>query len=397
MWDTGSLRSDRGQPQPELGGAGVHGRVRTDRVLLASWLVSAVVNVYLMWVLPGAETVPFHLVWIGISIIYGFTTWRVIGMSIVLTGVAVSTGVILVHHAAAGQIGWEETTEVPLMSVLFVVMVWHVRRRQQALAEVARLADNERRRAEVQQLFIRFASHELRTPITVARGYAELFRAGCTEQSLRDDAEIVIEELDKLARITQRLVTLMQVEGADQRRVGNVDAELARIARRWEPAADRVWSVRSTIGNALVNSERLEAALDCLLENAVKFTGPGDRIEVGGAADFREWTVTVSDTGAGMTAAAAAALTDGDRPLQRTASGTGLGLAIARAVATSWGGVLTVHSEPGHGTRVTIRVPWLADGPFAAGIDAWPRSLFGMTASASDSGAAQLSGAAARD
>jgi len=333
---------------------------RTERLLLLCWIVSAVVNVWLMWTLPGAETIPFHLVWIGLSIIYGFTTWRVLGMSLVLAGVAVSTAVILIHHAAAGQIGWEETSEVPLMSALFVVMVWHVRRRQQALGEVARLADIEHRRADAQQLFIRFASHEMRTPITVARGYAELVRARDLNEDASKDLTIVIEELDKLSRITQRLVTLMQLDQQGMRRPGDIDAELARIVKRWEPTAARSWSVSSTIGRALIDPDRLEAALDCLLENAVKFTAAGDDIRVTGSARLSGWSVTVHDSGIGMTPELAAALTAADAPPVRTSSGTGLGLAIARNVAASWGGELCIESCD-KGTTVTMRVPWVQE------------------------------------
>jgi signal transduction histidine kinase len=333
------------------------GSSSASRLLIAGWAASAVVNVVLMYLLPGSETVPFHLVWIGLSITYGFTHWRPLGMSVALGAVAISTGYILVHHARAGQIGWQETTEVPLMTLVFGIMVWHVRRRQQAMADLARLAHNERRRAEVQHLFVRLASHELRTPITVARGYTELVRGASSEVGLREDTAIVLEELDKLAGITQRLVTLMQMDGLLARQPTSVDAELARIVRRWEPTADRKWTVHSDIGDVPINRERFEAALDCLLENAVKFTSAGDRIEVTGTATYDSWTIEVTDSGIGLNPEDAAALSASGAPPRRTTSGTGLGLAIARAVVESWSGRLSLRGELGVGTTVTLRFP----------------------------------------
>ena len=330
---------------------------RTNRLLLGAWIASAVVNIWLMYVLPGRETIPFHLVWIGLSIVYGFTRWHPLWMCVALVGVALSTGYILLHHAEAGEIGWEEATEVPLMSALFVVLVWHVHRRQQALAQVARLAESERRRAETQQLFVRLVSHELRTPITVARGYTELVRKRTSDESIRGDSDIVLEELDKLARITQRLVTLMQIDGAYVREPVDVDAELARIVRRWAPTTNREWRVDTAIGAMMINRERLEAAMDCLLENAVKFTGVGDPIEVRGRRGHDWWSIEVRDGGVGLAPDQAAALSASDGPLQRTASGTGLGLAIARAVAEAWGGRLTVHGERKRGATVTLQFP----------------------------------------
>jgi two-component system, OmpR family, sensor kinase len=338
-----------------------------NRALLAGWIVSAAVNVVLMYALPGQETVPFHLVWIGLSLVYGFTTWRPLGMCVALGAVSITTGYVLIHHVTAGEIRWEEVTEVPLMTAVFVVMVWHVHRRQQALAEVARLADSDRRRVELQQLFVRFASHELRTPITVARGYTELVRAAADRPSVQEDTAVVLDELDKLARITQRLVTLMQLDGPYPQEIIDVDAELARIVRRWEPTAPRTWRVCSGIGYVPINPERLEAALDCLLENAVKFTGPGDLVEVTGTVGPDAWTVAVADSGIGMTPTRAQALSTGEALPRRTASGTGLGLMIARTVAASWGGDLRLSGQLGEGTTVTLRFPLSHPGQALAG------------------------------
>jgi two-component system OmpR family sensor kinase len=329
---------------------------RAGHLLLGGWAVTAAINLVLMYFFPGKETIPFHLVWIGLSLIYGFTRWHPLGMAAVLGAVAVTTGYILVHHAQLGEIGWEETTEVPLMSAVFGVMVWHVHHRQQALAQVARLAEMERRRAEMQQLFVRFASHELRTPITVARGYTELVRSGSSDPGVAEDTDIVLDELDKLARITYRLVTLMQLDEPSVRISADVDVELARIVRRWEPTADRKWTVRSTVGDVWINPDRLEAALDCLLENAVKFTVDGDRIEVVGAAQGNVWTIEVIDSGVGLSAEHAATLMGAVAPLPTT-SGTGLGLAIVRAVVESWDGRVTLAGEPGVGATVTLSFP----------------------------------------
>jgi signal transduction histidine kinase len=149
----------------------------------------------------------------------------------------------------------------------------------------------------------------------------------------------------------------MQIDGAYTRELTDVDAELARIIRRWEPTADRAWAVRSSIGHVLINQERLEAALDCLLENAVKFTGDGDRIEVLGTGRPDSWSIAVTDTGVGLTSEQVTALATSGATPGRTTSGTGLGLAIARAVAASWGGSLLLYGEPGAGTAATLHFP----------------------------------------
>lgn len=81
-------------------------------------------------------------------------------MMTVLAVVTVTTGYILWHHAQVGDIRFEETTEVSLMPAVFLVMAWHVRGRQRALAEREAVASLERQRAETQELFVRLGSHE---------------------------------------------------------------------------------------------------------------------------------------------------------------------------------------------------------------------------------------------
>lgn len=343
--------------------------------LVAAWAVMACVCAVAMYLWPGRETVPFHVIWIGLALVYGFTTWRRGQMLIVLGLVTVVTGAILAHHADAGVIGWEETTEEPLMAAVFGVMVWQVNRRNQALAAVRRLAAAEHRRLEIQQMFVRLASHELRTPITVARGYTEMVRVAHTDETTLEDTAIVLDELDKLAGITQRLVTLMQMDGPSSREPVDVDALLARTVRRWAPTADRAWRVQSTVGEVTANVERLETALDCLVENAVKFTDAGDWIELLGRREPGAWIVEVRDGGSGMSAEEVTRVLSGP-PGARTATGTGLGMAIVRAVLEAVGGQLHVDSAPDAGTTVRLRVPTAIVAepvmPAAAKAAAWP-------------------------
>jgi signal transduction histidine kinase len=346
----------------------------TNRLLLAGWALFAAANVVLMYALPGQETVPFHLVWISLALVYGFTSWRTSWMVVTLVTVVLVTGVMLAHYANTGVIRWEETTEEPLMAAIFGVMVWHVRRRQLLLREVQRISELDRRRHERQQLFVRLASHELRTPITVARGYTELIRDAHKDDDTLEDTDVVLDELDKLSRITHRLVTLMQVDEPHPVSRCAVDTELARIVRRWQPTADRAWAVRSNVGYGLLNAERFEAAMDCLLENAVKFTDTGDRIEVTGTRSAHEWAVCVRDTGTGISPRTAEQFLAGP-PGRGTNTGSGLGMAIVRAVVESVGGRIAVSGEPGKGTAVTLSFPQprrLASGADEAAIATEP-------------------------
>jgi two-component system OmpR family sensor kinase len=328
----------------------------TSRLLLAGWVLFAGLNVVLMHLFPEQDTVPFHLVWISLTLVYGFTSWRTTHMVVALLAVVTSTGATLGYHAQTGVISWQETSEVPLMAAIFGVMAWHVRRRQESLREVQRISELDRRRHEARELFVRLASHELRTPITVARGYAEMIRDAHQDPQTVEDTAVVLEELDKVSGITRRLLTLMQVDQPHPLTRCDIDAALKRIVRRWQPTADRDWVLRSDIGSGLLNRERFEAALDCLLENAVKFTRTDGRVEVTGERGRDHWWVRVRDDGCGMSRETSEQLVTAP-PGRRTTTGSGLGLAIVRAVVASMRGHMTVSSEPGRGTTITLQIP----------------------------------------
>lgn len=323
---------------------------QTSRLLRLAWVAGACLCAIAMYLLPKQETVPFHLIWLGLFLVFGFTTWQPREMLIMAVAAATVTGAIEIHHAARGYIDWSQTAEVPASVALAAVIATYLRRRHLALVELARVAEAERRRAEGRQLLVRKASHELRTPITIARGYTELIAKHLTDKQDMKDAAMVLEELDKLSEITQRLLTLMQIDGDFRRRPLPLRAELEHIVRRWIPAADRRWHVQCDDGDILANRERLEATLDCLLDNAVKFTEPRHLISVTGRVDEIAWVIEVSDTGRGMSGSQAAALTE-------TQCGTGLGLATVRTVIGAWGGTMRIRSRSDVGTTVILRLP----------------------------------------
>jgi signal transduction histidine kinase len=273
--------------------------------------------------------------------------------------VGVATFAALVHHAHAGYIAYEEVTEVPLMSAIFLAMVWHVRRRQVALHEVQRLAAIERGRAAARDMFVRLASHEMRTPLTVVRGYAELIRSAQRDPQTVEDAAIVLDELDKLDRSTRRLVTLIGLNTTATNVETDLDRLLERAARRWELAATRAWRVDAAAGSLAVDPERLEVALDCLLENAVKYSDDGDAITLRGRRRDGRVEIEIADGGRGIPPDEVDVILGigvrgsnaGDR------GGTGLGLAVVQRVVRERGGSVSVHSTLGEGTIFGLELP----------------------------------------
>src|SRR3954469_5001025 len=201
--------------------------LRRYRVEIA-WGAFAAVNFAAMPFAGEWETVPFHFVWVSLTIVYGFRVWRSWPTIGALSAVVLVSGVALVAMSEGGQVSTAELTEVPLMGAMFVAMVWHARRRQAALEELRRVTERERD-------FVRDASHELRTPITIARGHAELIRAAAESDQIVADAEIVLDELSRLERVAERLLLLAAVEHPGFLRLSlvDVDALVTETGRRW--------------------------------------------------------------------------------------------------------------------------------------------------------------------
>jgi signal transduction histidine kinase len=272
--------------------------------------------------------------------------------------VAVVTGIPLVLHAQDGDTGWQETSEIPLMALLFLVMVWHVRRRMAATAEAHRLAESERQARERQRRFVRFASHELRTPITVARGFTELLGAQQQDPAGAEDIAVVLDELDKLESIAARLLALAQAD-EDSIHAEEVDlaALLERTAHRWRAGApDRRWKVECPALRVWADPARLEVAVDSAVENAVRHTEEDGTIVLRGLAAGDEVVVEVADDGVGIAA--------GQLPLvfeqfhsAGPHAGTGLGLAIVRAVAEAHRGRVSATNGPDGGAVITLVLP----------------------------------------
>jgi signal transduction histidine kinase len=327
--------------------------------VLLCWILFSAANLVVMWFYPEGETIPFHFVWISIAVVFGVNSWPLAGMMTALVAVTVSTGAIMLTQAVNGVIRFEESAEVPLMAAVFLVMVWHVRGRQRALVELERVAALERQRAETQRLFVRLGSHELRTSITVARGYAELIRAAHEDEQSEDDASIVLDELTKLDLLTGRLTTLMQLDSPVSTSTVDLDVFLERLVRRWAPMAERQWSVHSDVGTVQANEDRLQAAMDSLIENAIAFTQNGDRVEVAAWRGPEAFLIEVTDSGRGIAAR------DVSRIFERSwtsrpgegRGGHGLGLAIVRAAVEARGGTVSVRSTVDVGTTFTLSIP----------------------------------------
>ncbi|TMM12838.1 MAG: HAMP domain-containing histidine kinase [Actinobacteria bacterium] len=314
------------------------------------WGLFAVSNWVAMIAWPAWETIPFHFVWISLTIVYGFRVWSPGVTGVILGTVIVATGASILSDAFQGIQLWGELFEVPLMSAMFLAMVWHARRRQSAMREVEAVANVRASLLERQQRFLHDASHELRTPVTIARGHLELL----SRETDAPELAVALDELERMERIVDRLLLLAKAEQPDFVVLRDVDVErfLEDVFMRWSEVAPRAWRLDLDVtGVVRLDPEALRTALDALLENAVKYTEPRAEITVRARAVGGDIVVEIADEGSGVPEEALATIFDrfarADDARTRAQGGVGLGLAIVAAIAKAHGGRCTVERRDG--------------------------------------------------
>jgi signal transduction histidine kinase len=323
-------------------------QLRRYRVELI-WIAFAIVNYVAMIEWASWETIPFHFVWISLTIVYGFRVWPMKATLIILGCVMVATTASIALDAFEGIQLWGELFEVPLMSAMFLAMVWHARRRVDALLVAEGRAEERRSMLERQERFVHDASHELRTPVTIARGHLELAQRNGNHRS---ELDVALEELGRIDAIIDRLLLLATADQPDFLVTWDIDLEpfLEEVFMRWSDVAPRAWRLGPlAAGHLEADADRLRAALDALVENAVKYTPEHAAIELRSAElPSGSIVIEVEDEGCGVPDGALGRIFDrfarADAARTRSAGGVGLGLAIVDAIAKAHGGRCTVTS-----------------------------------------------------
>lgn len=237
---------------------------------------------------------------------------------------------------------------------------------QQRLEQM--LAGEQEQAAEAHRRFILRLDHELKNPLTAIRvGLANLAVAS-SEAERQDVLTTVGEQAERLGRLSADLRKLAELETKPLEQTAVDVAELLQeaveLARQQPAIAERSLALsvpRAPWPLPAVRGDRdlLFLAVYNLLDNALKFTHPGDTLEVRAFEDEATVLVEVADTGPGVLADDLPHIFEElyrGQGVQGEA-GSGLGLALVKAVIERHGGSVTVRSRPGQGSVFTVRLP----------------------------------------
>lgn len=225
--------------------------------------------------------------------------------------------------------------------------------------------------------FVANVSHELRTPLTALLSFIETLRGPAREDKAARERflEIMETEASRMNRLVGDLLSLNRVEQDERvRPTESVDlgALLAETLRGLAPLAEKgdVVLVNAAPGAGIVapgDSDQLRQVFTNLIENAIKYGGPGtvtlqlERPEYEPALRARGVRITVADDGPGISKIHLPRITERfyrvDDHRSREMGGTGLGLAIVKHIISRHRGRLRIESEPGEGSRFTVVLP----------------------------------------
>lgn len=213
---------------------------------------------------------------------------------------------------------------------------------------------------------IETVSHELRAPLNIMVGYAGLLENGALGELTPEQQHAmssILTRADDMRTLVTRLNILMEAEAG----IGQVetlsfpDVVVPVIVSRKEDMEQAGITICLNLAekspSILGNQSQLAEMVDCLIDNAIKFTPRGGKITVNHFVDEEYFYLNIEDTGIGIAENALNNIFTSFRREQKTSTGLGMGLSVVRAVAKNHGGDVYVKSHLGEGSRFTVKVP----------------------------------------
>ncbi len=226
---------------------------------------------------------------------------------------------------------------------------------------------------KIRRDFVANVSHELKTPATSLKLLAESLEETIEEDPVqaRLFAAQLKKETERLAQLITDLLDLARLESEERVEYPNlvdvrgvlitVLARMRRVARRKNIALQ--WKRFGKAAHYTVRGDetQLTSMFTNLVDNAIKYTPPGGRVEVTGGMEGSEIVIEIADTGIGIPEGKLSRIFERfyrvDKARSKATGGTGLGLSIVRHVAENHGGRVTVESTLGEGSVFTVHLP----------------------------------------
>lgn len=216
--------------------------------------------------------------------------------------------------------------------------------------------------------FVANVSHELKTPLTSIKGFAETLKDVEDTQTKNKFLDIINDEAERLTRLISDILLLSDIEQQKEYKEEkvNVNKIINDVYHLIKNTADKKNIKLSIVGeevpDLIGDSDRFKQMLINLVDNGVKYCDPGDSVIISRKVEGKYCVLTVEDTGYGIPKEHIPRLFERfyrvDKARSRAKGGTGLGLAIVKHIVLSFKGNIKVQSEVGIGTKFIIKLPY---------------------------------------
>lgn len=246
--------------------------------------------------------------------------------------------------------------------------------RGSVLGIVATISDITKQQ-ELQQLksdVMALVTHEMRTPLTAIQGMSEVLAEFELEPDRRKQMHLAInDEAKRLARMIEEYLDITRLEAGArplQKESLRLEKVVERVLLMLEPVANRKGiqvqqRMSPDVPSILADEDLLSRAVTNVVGNAIKFSAPGDTVQIALGAEGTDVVIAVADTGPGIAEADLPHIFEKfyrvQRPRAESEGGSGLGLAYVKEIMEAHGGYVTVESELGTGSKFMLRLPQL--------------------------------------
>lgn len=229
-----------------------------------------------------------------------------------------------------------------------------------------------RRLEDVRRDFVANVSHELRTPITSIKGFVETLMAGDIKMPREAERflQIIVKQSDRLNAIVEDLLSLSRLEESSEMR--KITFEKSSIKNVLKSVID-MSMIKAEVKDITIeldcddsievkfNTNLLEQAILNLVDNAIKYSEPANKVQIKAYRTNKMILISVRDYGCGISKMHLGRLFERfyvvDKSRSRKLGGTGLGLAIVKHIAEVHGGKVTIESSPGVGSTFFLHLP----------------------------------------
>ncbi len=302
----------------------------------------------------------YALVALGSLLVVGFLIWLLVGRLLRPIRLLRDTAHDITEHDLSQRIPVQGNDDLSALTGTVNAML---DRLESAMGSQRQLLDD--------------VGHELRTPVTIVRGHLELMDVG-DPSDVRSTRALALDELDRMSRLVDDLLTLAKAERSDfvQPRPADIGRLTDETLEKARALAPRRWQLDHLADvEAIIDPQRVAQAWLQLASNAVKYSPDDTPIALGSAVRRGELHLWVRDRGTGISPEerdVVPARLGGEASASMSADGAGLGLAIVDKIVTAHGGRVEIESTLGHGSTLTLVLPLQATSPLEPRLETVP-------------------------